>query len=324
MSPSGRRGDASGSDGDGEPRETAREAELERSLERIEAGGIPLSAERRLRALKGARPAGGQAGERGGSFTSDLSVNGFALCHKLGLKPLTQVMGSSIYQVGYQASTWPMMMGGSVLTELDTLSEAWNEVRRRALNRLELEATHAGADAVVAVQLRTGAHDWAAGAIEYAVFGTAVRRAGAQLPAGAQPVMTELSVSDYAQLVSAGIEPLGIVAWTSVFFAAYEANWLMEPNRMNTMQNYELGEFTAGVYSAREQVMGRLGAQAQTHGASGIVGVRIGHTIRRQEVGSANRSRGGLVITFDAIGTAVRDSTARAQQAPKTTVDLTT
>ena len=46
------------------------------------------------------------------------------------------------------------------------------------------------------------------------------------------------------------------------------------------MQNYELAEFTAGVYGAREQVMARLGEQAAQHGASGIVGVRIGHTIQ--------------------------------------------
>jgi uncharacterized protein YbjQ (UPF0145 family) len=286
------------------------EAEQLRSLQRIEAGGIPTSAERRL----------GELREHGGLYTSDLSVNAFALCHQLGLKPLSQVMGSSIYQIGYQASTWPMMMGGSVLSELDTLSEAWNEVRRRALNRLELEARHAGADAVVGVQLRRGAHDWAEGAIEYVVVGTAVRRAGAQPTA--QPILTELSVSDYAQLVRAGVEPAGIVAWTSVFFAAYGNNWLLEPNRLNPVQNYELREFTAGVYSAREQVMERLGAQAQLLGASGIVGVRIAHDVRRQEVGSANRSRGGMVITFDAIGTAVRNTEATQPQPPKTTVDL--
>jgi uncharacterized protein YbjQ (UPF0145 family) len=294
-----------------------REQEQEQSLERIEQGGIPLSAERRLRELGGASRADGVVG---GAFTSDLSINGFALCHKLGLRPLSQVMGSSIYQVGYQASTWPMMMGGSVLTELNTLSEAWNEVRRLALNRLEMEARHAGADAVVGVQLRTSAHDWAEGAIEYAVLGTAVKRAGAR--AGGQLVMTELSVSDYAKLVNAGVEPLGIVAWTSVFFATYENNWILEPNRLNPVQNYELPEFTAGVYGAREQVMERLGWQAQQHGASGIVGVRIGHTIRRQDVGSANRSRGGLVITFDAIGTAVRDAAATPTQPPKTIVDM--
>ncbi len=292
------------------PESPAQEREAELSLARIEAGDIPLSAERRLKELR----------ERGGCFTSDLSVSGFALCHKLGLEPLSQVMGSSIYQVGYQGSTWPMMMGGSVLTELTTLSDAWNEVRRRALNRLALEAAHAGADAVVGVQLRSEGHDWSQGAIEFAVLGTAVRRAGA---AGDDPpILTELSVGDYAKLVNAGIEPLGIVAWTSVFFAAYENNWVMQANRLSPAQNYELTEFTAGVYGAREQVMERLGEQAARHGASGIVGVRVGHTVRRQEVGSANRSRGGAVITFDAIGTAVRDSAATGQPPPQTIIDL--
>lgn len=136
--------------------------------------------------------------------------------------------------------------------------------------------------------------------------------------------MTELSVSDYAKLVSAGIEPLGIVAWTSVFFAAYENNWVMQSNPLNPMQNYELREFTAGVYGAREQVMERLGSQAQQHGASGIVGVRIGHTISRQDIGSANRSRGGVVITFDAIGTAVSEDRAARQKSPQTIVDIST
>jgi len=289
--------------------------EQQESLARIEAGGIPLSAERRL----------GELREHGGSFTSDLSVNGFALCHQLGLQPLSQVMGSSIYQVGYQGvgyqgGGWPMMMGGSVLMEMETLSEAWNEVRRHALNRLALEATHAGADAVIGVQLRTGAHDWAAGSIEYVVVGTAVRRRDA--PASAEPVLTELSVSDYANLARAGIAPAGIVAWTSVFFAAYENNWLTQSNRLSPVQNYELREFTQGVYSAREQVMGRLGLQAQQLGASGIVGVRIGHTVQRQDVGAGSGQRGGVLITFDAIGTAVRETAGARVSPPKTTVDL--
>jgi uncharacterized protein YbjQ (UPF0145 family) len=303
--------------GDPAQAQAEQEREQQESLARVEAGGIPLSAERRLSELRGAAGADGKARR---SFTSDLSVNGFALCHQLGLKPLSQVMGSSIYQVGYQGANWPMMMGGSVLTELEVLSQAWNEVRRRALNRMELEARHAGADAVVGVQLRTAAHDWAQGAIEYSVLGTAIRRAGAK--AGSEPVMTELSVSDYAKLLDAGVQPLGIVAWTSVFFAAYENNWLLEPNRMNPVYNYEMPEFTQAMYSAREQVMERLGAQAQQHGANGIVGVRVGHSARRQEVGSANRSRGGMVITFDAIGTAIRDDSATGPRAPQTNIDL--
>jgi uncharacterized protein YbjQ (UPF0145 family) len=289
------------------------EQELAESLRRVEAGGIPLSAERRLQELR----------EHGGSFTSDLSVSGFALCHQLGLRVLSQVMGSSIYQMGFQGmgyGGWPMAMGGSVLMEMEVLSEAWNEVRRRALNRLELEAKHAGADAVVGVELRTGAHDWAAESIEYMVVGTAVRREAG--PRSEEPVLTELSVADYANLARAGIEPVGIVAWTSVFFAAYENNWILEPNRLSPVQNYELREFTAGVYSAREQTMERLGLQAQQLGASGIVGVRIGHTVSRQDVGAGSRQRGGVIITFNAIGTAVRESAAVNFTPPQTTVDL--
>jgi len=87
-------------------------------------------------------------------------------------------------------------------------------------------------------------------------------------------------------------------------------------------ENREIPSYTQGIYAAREQTMQRLNWQAQQLGASGIVGVRIGHTAQRQEVGSANRSRGGLVVTFDAIGTAVREATEIQQNPPKTTVDL--
>lgn len=308
MSPGARGG------GGGEPVEDpAREAEEATDVERIAAGGIPLAAERRLGEL---------AGGSTGAFTSDLSVAGFALAHKLGLKPISQVMGSSIYQVGYQGASLPMAMGG-VLTELEVLSEAWNEVRRRALNRLELEATHAGADAVVGVQVRTTYHEFAEGALEYVVFGTAVKRANA--PRGNGPVLTELSMGEYAQLVNAGVEPLGIVAWTAVFFVGDSPELAMMGGlggRMMFSENQELTAYTQAVYSAREQVMERLGFQAQQLGASGIVGTRISHTIRRHEVAGVNRSQGGLMITFNAIGTAVRDTAATTPPSPQTNISL--
>lgn len=315
-----RRGQQTGTDASQAGLTPEQEAEQEQSLARIEEGHITLGAERRLRELR----------EHGGLFTSDLTVSGFALCHQLGLRPLSQVMGSSIYQVGYQQETWPIMLGGSIMTELDTLSDAWNEVRRRALNRLEEEATHAGADAVVGVQLRTDAHDWAMGAIEYAVLGTAVRREraardGAEDKRG--PVLTELSVADYSKLIRAGIEPVGIVAWSAVFFASYAFGSMLQLTGLPTMQNYELSEFTQAFYSGREQVMERIGAQASTMGASGIVGMRIAHDARPHEVQGngfgGQGARKGLMVTFHAIGTAVRDTAAATIWAPEMTVDLT-
>jgi uncharacterized protein YbjQ (UPF0145 family) len=286
------------------------QAELDLSIERVAAGGIPLSAERRLSELS----------ERGGAFTSDLSVAGFALCHRLGLRPVTQVIGSSIYQVGYQPATYPMMLSGSVMSELGVLSEAWNEVRRRAFSRLAQEAGHAKADAVVGVKVRTGSHDFAAESIEYVITGTAVRSQGAR--AGAGVVLTELSVADYAKLLDAGYEAVGIVAHTAVFFAAYGNNWVTEPQMLSSTQNFEYREFTAGVYSAREQVMGVISRQASELGAAGIVGVRIAHRVRRQGVGSGAAQRGGVMITFDAIGTAIREASTPRHGPPKATIDL--
>ncbi len=289
------------------------EQEQEQSLKRVEAGGIPLAAERRLREL----------GEHGGAFTSDLSVGDFALCHQLGLKPVSQVMGSSIYQVGYQATPWPSAMGGSFMFEMEALSQAWNEVRSLALGRLAQEASHVGADAVIGVELRTGEHDWAENSIEYVVVGTAVRHDKANARDG--PVLTELSVADYAKLLSAGVEPLGVVAWSSVFFvgASYSTQMMSGVGGLGFTQNQELSEFTQGVYSAREIVVGRLTEQAARLGASGVIGVRIAHGIQRTTVGAGTYSRGGLMVTFHAIGTAIREDRATIPYAPETIIDLT-
>jgi uncharacterized protein YbjQ (UPF0145 family) len=320
------------------------EAEQAQSLARIEAGGIPLGAERRLREL----------GEGAGAFTSDLSVADFALCDQLGLRVLSQVMGSSIYQVGYQSTPWPSTMGGGFMFELNTLSDAWNEVRGNALDRLAQEAGHVGADAVVGVELRTGEHDWAENSIEYVVLGTAVRHAQSTTavparsdarhaqgtvavsaggdarhaqskPSGGAPVLTELSVADYSKLVRAGFEPLGIVAWSSVFFvtASYSTQMMSGIGGLGFTQNQELPEFTQGIYSARESVMQRMTAQAARLHASGVIGVRIAHGIKRVQVGGGRYQQGGLMVTFHAIGTAIREDDQDGMAPPETVIDLT-
>ncbi len=293
-------------------REAQQEGEQQASRARIEQGGIPLGAERRLRELS----------ERGGSFTSDLSVSDFALCHQLRLRPISQVMGSSIYQVGYQAAPWPSSLGGGLMFELETLSEAWNDVRERALSRLAQEATHVGADAVVGVELRTGAHDWAENSIEYVVLGTAVAHADSQRATDRPPVVTELSLADYAKLAQAGIEPLGVVAWSAAFFvgASYAAQTL--GGGLGFTRNQELGEFTQGVYAARETVVGRMSAQASRLRASGVIGVRIRHGIQRTSVGGGRYQSGGLMVTFHAVGTAIRESARPSAFTPKAIIAL--
>jgi uncharacterized protein YbjQ (UPF0145 family) len=305
-------------------------AEQQESLQRIERGGITVAAERRLSELR----------EHGGLFTSDLTVNGWALAHQLGLRPLSQVMGSSIYQMGYQGA-WGGEWGGvggmglaqTYMVELNTLSRALNEVRTRALGRLAEEAEHVGADAVVEVDTRAGESSLETGTVslEHTVFGTAVSRessrGGGQHGSG-RPVLTELSVADFSKLVRGGFEPLGIVAWSSVFFASYNYGPGMVGGGMMSvggMQNFELREFTRAFYNARESVMGELNAQASAIGASGIVGVRIGHRAVPHTLGGGMgaRERSGLMVTFNAIGTAIRQTGEATLYPPETTIDLT-
>jgi uncharacterized protein YbjQ (UPF0145 family) len=323
-------------------------AEQQESLQRIERGGITVAAERRLSELR----------EQGGLFTSDLSVNGWALAHQLGLRPLSQVMGSSIYQMGYQGA-WGGEWGGAggmgfaqtYMVELTTLSRALNEVRTRALGRLAEEAMHVGADAVVEVDTRAGESSLETGSVslEHTVFGTAVSRQagppnadtrrgkggehvsgqhGSGRHGGGRPVLTELSVADFSKLVRGGFEPLGIVAWSSVFFASYNYGPGMAGGGMmsvGAMQNFELREFTRAFYNARESVMGELNAQASAIGASGIVGVRIGHRAvpHTLQGGMGGRERSGLMVTFNAIGTAIRQTDEVTLYPPEMTIDLT-
>ena len=61
-----------------------------RSQEQIALGGLPLNAEWRLRQLRDGR-----------LFSSGFSVNELALVTSLGVRPLGQVTGTSVYHVGW-------------------------------------------------------------------------------------------------------------------------------------------------------------------------------------------------------------------------------
>lgn len=264
------------------------------------------------------------------AYTSDLSVADFALCSQLGLQPLSQVMGSSIYQVGWESARWPSTWGEGLMYELDTLSDAWNKVRDLALGRLAQEATRVDADAVIGVDMRTGTHEFAEGGVEQIVVGTAVRHArgacGHQIKR-AEPVLTELSVADYPKLLQAGVEPLGIVAWSSVFFvlATPETQAMGGlSGRLMYPENQELSGYTQGVYEAREIVIGRMAQQAERLGASGVIGTRIAHGISERETQVGQYKRPGLAVTFHAIGTAIRQDKDIVPFPPETAIDLTT
>jgi uncharacterized protein YbjQ (UPF0145 family) len=288
-------------------RNDAAAAEQAASLESLEGGGLPLRAQQRLADV-----------EAGDLFTSDLSVNEFALAHSIGLRPLAQVMGSSIYHVGWQGrpGAWGMSQ------ELTTLSQAWNTARERAFGRLEQEATLLGAHAVVGVRLTRGAHDWAAGAIEYIAIGTAVRIEGAD-PVE-RPVLTDLSGQDYWKLWQSGYRALGVVGASSVYYIV--SSWQQQRamgGMFTSWANQELRDFTQGVYDARETTLGRVSAEARKHGASGVVGVTIEHSVEEREVAAGGTHRTDLIVTMHVLGTTIAErADTDADLTPALTIDL--
>jgi len=341
---------------DGEPGE-AGQAD---SLARIEEGGIPLAAERRLHAL----------GADGSLFTSGLSVNEFALLSAVGPRPLAQVMGGSVVRVG-QALLPPVppyrrwSSSGSnysrleephaqqraayrrttIVFELTVLTDAWAEARRNALNRLSEEALQVGADVVVGVELRRGEHDLAKRTIDYLISGTAIRSPGSTQTNW--PLLSDLSVQDYWRLHEAGYEPAGLVAATSVMFASPSQG--TRRRRMRTLQsNQELAELSQAFHVARDAVRQRLLSQAQGYHAEGTVGVELSHTVHPEELPAApsvpsrspagwNRGvlgipyyvkrrgdveRKGWLITMHGAGTAIRRRRDVPQYPPETTMRL--
>jgi uncharacterized protein YbjQ (UPF0145 family) len=272
------------------------------ALARIEAGGIPLSAERRLKAL----------GTDGSLFTSGLSVNEFSLLSALGPRPLAQVMGGSVVRLGQAllpgvptSRRWTSFGGAggystqpgeptgyqksvyqrtTMVLEVEVLTNAWMEAQRNALNRLSEEALQVGADVVVGVELRRGEQDLAKRTIDYLISGTAIRLSGSTQTNW--PLLSDLSVQDYWRLHEAGYEPAGLVAATSVVFAS-ASRPVRRKRRRTVRRNQELTELSQAFHLARDTVRQRLLSQAQGLRAAGTVGVALTHTIHEEELTAA-------------------------------------
>ena len=101
-------------------------------------------------------------------FTSDLSINEFALLHGAGFEPIELVMGVSVYHVGYQFT------GIRAQSELPVLTEATYRARWNAMSRMQAEADSLGADGVVGVRLEWR-HQGEGEHLEFIAVGTAVR-----------------------------------------------------------------------------------------------------------------------------------------------------
>jgi len=313
--------------------------------EPVNAQGVPTAAEQRLAEITG-----------GEFFTSTLGVEEFALLSILGPVSVAQVMGASVHQVGWQYLPPSAQWGGEVYCPLTAVMEAWDDARRHAFLRLTEEAWTVRADAVVGVTLKRGDHDWARGSVDYVVSGTAIRDPKLVTTPGT-PVLSDLSVQEYWKLARAGWAPAGLVAATSVFFIAQSIGTKWR-RRASVASNQELTEYSRGFSEARKTAISMLRGQAERAGADGIVGVEFDHDVSRakldvaqlygyqagyqsgqsgyrsgyvstttltlggQATNQGRGSRSGIVVTIQAVGTAIRRQRQLAMPAPDAVIRM--
>ncbi len=236
--------------------------EAEASQRSLEAGGLPLQATRRLsEEVAAGHPL----------FTSDLSTKEFALTRTLGYQPLSQVMGSSIYHVGWQYTRTYASFPNEM--ELTTLSHAHQHAAQLALSRLDQEAALLKAHGVIGVRLATSDYEWGSDMLEFTAIGTAIRLPNTPLPQ--RPFLSDLSGQEFWTLLQAGYYPIGIVTGFCSYYISLGSDITGQLKNWIGWSNIELDPFSQGVHTARDLAMNRVVSMANAFNASGIVGMHI-------------------------------------------------
>lgn len=227
------------------------------------------------------------------SWTSDLSINEFALLHGAGFEPIELVMGVSVYHVGFQFSG----TGLRQQQELGVLTEATYRARWNAMARMQAEADALHADGIVGVRLTWRHHGEGGEHLEFMAVGTAVRyteKPGAFRRPNGQAFSSHLSGQDMVTLLRSGYAPVAFVMGNCVFHIAVQGF-------MQTLKqigrNMEMPQWTQGNYQARELAMSRMQTEAERDGATGVVGVHFA---------ISNYAWGHHAVEFYTAGTAVR------------------
>jgi uncharacterized protein YbjQ (UPF0145 family) len=249
---------------------------------------VPNSAKQRLHSLR-------SAAHPSAVFTSDLSVNEFLLVRKAGFEPIGLCVGSCIYHVGIQYSSWKSNQ------ELEVLSQAMYHARELAMTRMREEAKQMGADGVVGVRLEIKHLPMEGDILEFVAIGTGIvhgeGHAGFRAHDGG-PFTSDLSGQDFYTLLQSGYRPIEMVMGSCVYHIARRG---FMQSMAQAGQNVELENFTQALYTARELAMERMQTEAQTAKAEGVIGTEIHEKSHRWE---------SHVIEFFAVGTAITPLTS--------------
>jgi uncharacterized protein YbjQ (UPF0145 family) len=266
----------------------------------FEDGGLPDRARQRIAEAA-------QAGTR--FFTSTFSVAESAVARLAGYEPISQVMGSSIYHVGWNRSVG--YSGG----ELEALTFAQRDARGRALGRMAEEARLLGAHAVVGVRFEGRTYEWSGELVEFTAVGTAVRVADA--PPVARPALSNLSVQQLYKLELGGLWPVDVVmgncAWYDPHADCYsDGSWY----------NQELPDHTRVISQAYDLATQRFRHEVRACGALGAVGVAVHRSFHERHWEQNDSEHTSFKAEILLLGTAITRRGAPRLPRPRLVLDL--
>lgn len=269
------------------------------SQEQLAKGGLTVNAEKRLADLK----------QNPNLFTSDLSVSEFALCSSLGIKPLGQVNGATVYQTAGQRPPW---LSG----ELSYMTRTAQKVRQLVFSRLQQEAALLGADAVAGVHLAQREVGAQQEIVEWAASGTAI--SWNRIKTHNAPLLCALSLQELWALHQSGYVPVGLAAETCAYYSRGDKRFLNSvlrapysalPERdkpYSKWLNREDAGLTMGIYQARAKAMQRLETEAAQSQAVGVIGIQWEIKIDIREEGDINDTfRQDASLSVAVLGTAI-------------------
>lgn len=196
------------------------------------------------------------------SMTSDLSLDEEFNLHAIGWEAVELVSGYSAFSTPMGAWSWGQ-------GEITSATEAHANAFASAIQRLHHEAAAAGGHGVVGVHIERSIFSTHTAV---SLIGTAVRPIGASRVGDDHVFVSDLSARDFARLVLAGWEPLGLATGASFVYAPRRT---IGAALAQQSQNVELTNFTEAIYAARELAMERMQRSAIDLHGSGVVEVKV-------------------------------------------------
>jgi uncharacterized protein YbjQ (UPF0145 family) len=258
------------------------------------------------------------------TWGSALSTQEFNAIKGVGFDPVGQVLGTAVFQIGYQggygcSGAWSGYLGQNLST--DVSSRAWAPfsalvqsmytARQTALARALAECRALGGDGIVGASLTM--RRFVAGGLEFTALGTAVRARGSVRPR--QPFTSHVTGQEFAKLLHAGYVPTGLALGISI--ASRHDDYRTRASLSRWAGNQEVPGYTQLINNARHDARNQLMKDARKHGGDGVVVDEVSLRIGERECPTYQGGRDHIAEAF-LLGTSIaRFESSHREPAPK-------